>query len=112
VGDRHLKFYETRDNLRAPTGASRPIAGDVDPEVEAAERDHVLHTVGNLTLVTGSLNSSISNGPRATKHVALLENSTLTLNRSLPRNWTVDAIRARSRWLASVAEASWEWRRL
>jgi hypothetical protein len=32
-------------------------------DAQRLERDHALHTFGNLTLLTGSLNSSASNGP-------------------------------------------------
>ena len=30
-----------------------------------AERDRIIHTLGNLTLLTGKLNSKVSNGPWA-----------------------------------------------
>jgi uncharacterized protein with ParB-like and HNH nuclease domain len=50
---------------------------DVSPE---ARRKRLLHTVGNLTLLTGPLNSSISNGPFSAKRTAIVDESDLRLN--------------------------------
>ena len=52
-------------------------AEDVSPE---ARRKRLLHTVGNLTLLTGPLNSSINNGPFSAKRTAIVEDSDLRLN--------------------------------
>lgn len=70
-------------------------------------RDNVLHTIGNLTLVTGKLNSSLSNGPWASKHRHLLAHSALTLNRALPGYWDGAAISARSAMFARAAALMW-----
>lgn len=75
----------------------------------AAERDDLLHTIGNLTAITGSLNSSLSNGPWETKREEILRYSALNLNRELPERWGVAAIRARSERLADHAVNLW-WR--
>jgi hypothetical protein len=37
--------------------------GLLDDPVASAQRDRVIHTIGNLTLVSGSLNASLSNRP-------------------------------------------------
>lgn len=48
------------------------------PDEEAERQSHV-HRLGNLTLITSSLNSKVSNGPWATKRKALLEHNTIKL---------------------------------
>jgi len=81
-----------------------------DPdEAEAArgERDRLVHTIGNLTLVTGSLNSTLSNAAWAAKREHLLAHSALTLNRGLPDFWDTDAIIERSSELADAAIRLW-----
>jgi hypothetical protein len=68
-----------------------------------AERDRLIHTLGNLTLLMGPLNSKVSNGPWAGptgKQAALKEHCVLFLNRPLAESisvaWTHDAIRVRT----------------
>ncbi|MCT1607540.1 DUF262 domain-containing protein [Nesterenkonia massiliensis] len=48
------------------------------PEAEEARQARV-HRLGNLTLLTKSLNSKISNGPWSAKRAALLQHNTITL---------------------------------
>ncbi|MCH8566465.1 DUF262 domain-containing protein [Nesterenkonia sp. LB17] len=48
------------------------------PEAEEARQLRV-HRLGNLTLLTKSLNSKISNGPWSVKRAALLQHNTITL---------------------------------
>jgi alkylated DNA nucleotide flippase Atl1 len=60
-----------------------------DPEAEEFRAEHV-HRLGNLTLLTRSLNSKVSNGPWAIKRAALQANDTLLLNSRLLA--TVDAV--------------------
>lgn len=52
-----------------------PVAS---PEDEA-ERQARVHRLGNLTLLTGPLNSKVSNGPWLSKRKALLEHNTINL---------------------------------
>ncbi|RBP66196.1 uncharacterized protein DUF1524 [Brevibacterium sanguinis] len=49
-----------------------------DPEA-AEEREARVHRLGNLTLLTSSLNSKVSNGPWRKKRAALLQHNTVTL---------------------------------
>lgn len=80
------------------------------PEDAAAvteQRAQLLHTIGNLTLVTGSLNSSMSNESWSTKRRRILETSALTLNRRLPEVWDEQAIEARGAVLAGLASELW-----
>ncbi len=51
-------------------------------EAEEARAEHV-HRLGNLTLLTTSLNSKVSNGPWASKREALQQHDTLLLNSRL-----------------------------
>ncbi|MGW3890454.1 GmrSD restriction endonuclease domain-containing protein [Micromonospora chokoriensis] len=57
------------------------------PEGETpADRDRLIHTIGNLTLLTGRLNSKVSNGPwpgQTGKRAHLQEHDVLMLNREL-----------------------------
>lgn len=66
-----------------------PVIG-LEAEIERAA--HV-HRLGNLTLLTGSLNSKVSNGSWPTKRAALKKHDTLLLN---------------SRMLLQVADESWD----
>ncbi|MDO8434884.1 MAG: HNH endonuclease family protein [Candidatus Binatus sp.] len=72
-----------------------PLSGDLESDLEFAElkrlRKQMIHTVGNLTLLTGPLNSSVSDGPFSDKARAIVEHSDLRLNAFL-RN------RAYSQW--------------
>jgi uncharacterized protein DUF262/uncharacterized protein DUF1524/RAMA domain-containing protein len=85
-----------------------------DPEHGEADRDRIIHTLGNLTLLTKRLNSKVSNGPwlgREGKKEGLEENDVLILNRELLRQggnqWTDDAIRVRTRELAEIILQIW-----
>lgn len=88
-----------------------PLPGDVDPEVEALARDRIKHTLGNLTLVTGKLNSVESNSAWAEKKAVLREHSVLRLNWRLlkddPAAWDEHSIAARSGELAELVLQLW-----
>lgn len=73
-------------------------------------RQALLHHLGNLTLVTGSLNSAMSNGPWTRKRRELYEHSMLRLNAELAaiETWDEDAIAARSRSLAHEICQIWQ----
>lgn len=49
-------------------------------EAELARSEHV-HRIGNLTLLTSSLNSTVSNGPWSTKRERIVANDVMLLNR-------------------------------
>jgi hypothetical protein len=68
----------------------------------AADRQRLLHTLGNLTLVTGPLNEEMANSAWPVKLAALLEHSQLRLNRSLPAAWDEAGIAARNAEFADV----------
>lgn len=52
-------------------------------ESNDSQRDAVVQVLGNLTLLTGKLNSKVSNGPWAKKREALKEHDVLKLNMDL-----------------------------
>jgi hypothetical protein len=85
----------------------------VDEKVEAPDvrRSRIIHTIGNLTLLTGPLNSSVSNGPFAAKRPAIAENSALRLNtrfQALEKStWSESDIVARGRDLFAYAKVLW-----
>lgn len=51
----------------------------VETSEQAEERQARVHRLGNLTLLTSSLNSKVSNGSWASKRAALLDHNTITL---------------------------------
>ena len=80
-----------------------------DPETAAQEREERVHRLGNLTLVTQKLNSSLSNAAWPTKRQALSTRSQLLVNQLLcaNENWTEASIDARGADLASRIIATW-----
>lgn len=78
------------------------------------ERDALIHTIGNLTLLTSRLNSKVSNGPwlgEAGKRRGLEAHDVLFLNRELIKaageGWSDAMIRARSEELARAIVTIW-----
>lgn len=85
-----------------------PLPSDPEmAELEEDRRESLLHTIGNLSLVTGKLNSSLSNAEWNSKRQHLLAHSALTINRSLPENWTTEQIERRTDSLAGAAIRMW-----
>ena len=81
-----------------------------DSPVEAiARRNQLVHTMGNLTLVSGSLNPSLSNDGWETKRPALAEHSQLQLNREVAEveSWNEASLIERSRRLADRVVTIW-----
>ena len=92
----HIMPQQWQDNWRLPPSASQEMRD---------RREERILSLGNLTLTTGRLNSSLSNGPWHEKRTALDNHSTLLLNRELladtPGEWNEDAIERRSSILSS-----------
>jgi hypothetical protein len=85
-----------------------------DPEQGEADRDRTIHTFGNLTLLTGRLNSRVSNGPwlgDGGKRKGLEEHDVLFLNRELLKQardqWSDEAIRLRTQQMAEIIIHIW-----
>jgi hypothetical protein len=79
-----------------------------------AERERIVHMLGNLTLLTGKLNSKVSNGPWVgadSKRLGLEGHDVLILNRELLKKareqWTEDSIRKRTEGLVDAIAAIW-----
>ncbi len=78
------------------------------------ERDALIHTIGNLTLITRRLNSKLSNGPwegDAGKRQTLESHDVLIMNREILKNqteaWSDSSIRNRSDELTNLIIEIW-----
>ena len=88
-----------------------PSPGGSGGDEATNARDQAVKEIGNLTLVTGKLNSSLSNAPWHQKKETLKQHTTLRLNWELLENppdiWNEKTIRERSRHLAKLATEIW-----
>ncbi len=86
-----------------------PLPGHVDRDVATYQRNMIIHSIGNLTLATQKLNSSMSNGPWMSKRDELQEHSVLLLNNQLlsQQSWDEETIRSRSQRIAELASERW-----
>lgn len=96
----HVMPQEWRDNY--------PLLPGIEPE----DRDHTIHTLGNLTLVNRPLNSAMSNAPWIGKREELRKHSTLFLNKEMVDDhhgvtWGEAQIEARARRLSQLAIKVW-----
>ena len=77
-----------------------------------SRRSILLHSLGNLTLLTEPLNSGVSNGPFCAKRPEITKQSLLILNsyfQSFSDNdmWDEDKILERGRYLAKLVLKVW-----
>ena len=89
-----------------------PLPPDVSYRDEAlAKRERLIHSIGNLTLVTQRLNSSLSNAPWREKKETLDKHTVLALNKDLlaaaPPVWDESAIVDRGERLGRLAVRVW-----
>lgn len=84
-------------------------APQMEDEIPEVRRNRLLHTVGNLTLVTRPLNTAMSNASWEKKRQALNDHTTLFLNKHLVEQdtWDEDAILARGHRLAAIMVEVW-----
>jgi uncharacterized protein with ParB-like and HNH nuclease domain len=91
-----------------PFADPMPLAPGEAPE---ASRERLLHTVGNLTLLTIALNASASNGPFPGKVAKIVADSDLRLNAWLrvdpPKDWSEHSILDRGAELFKTAATIW-----
>lgn len=85
---------------------------DVESAVkERDNRNRIIHSIGNLTLVNGSLNASLSNAPWADKRGTLGKHSVLFLNKELLEHssgvWNEAMIEERAMRLFKAAARVW-----
>ncbi|WP_371229859.1 DUF262 domain-containing protein [Roseovarius sp. 2305UL8-3] len=80
-----------------------------DEDANAVARNATLHTLGNLTLLTGGLNISSGNKSFDEKKAKFEEHTGLFLNKwfSSKPQWTEEEIRERGERLADLAVARW-----
>lgn len=89
---------------------SDDTANDPAARLQAKDqRNRLLHTMGNLTLITGSLNPSLSNAGWQAKKPELTKYSKLNLNRYFHDcdEWSEDAIARRGAVLLDLALQIW-----
>jgi hypothetical protein len=87
-------------------------AGEAGPELAALDRDRLVRTIGNLTLVNNRLNPDLSNGPWNKKREGLGKHSVLFLNKELldeskVDGWDESTILERGERLARLAAQVW-----
>ena len=89
-----------KDRLQLPLGAL---------ERAIVERERLVNTIGNLTLIVGRLNSSIGANTFDLKRAAILQHSSLRLNRYFQSvdEWDEEAITRRSELLFRDALTIW-----
>lgn len=88
------------------------LSTEVASDIEAAgNRDRLIHSMGNLTLVNKRLNPALSNAPWESKRATINEHSVLFLNKALldeaPEVWDETAIAERARHLFQEAVKVW-----
>jgi len=92
-------------------GANDVSDADLDPQIArmVRARQSAINVLGNLTLITQALNSTVSNGPFSVKMPALKANTALALNRELHDfgHWDEDTIQERGSSLFETAQSIW-----
>ncbi|MHA7176152.1 DUF262 domain-containing protein [Arthrobacter sp. Sr24] len=87
-----------------------PLPTSASPEAEDSRKTH-LHRLGNLTLVTSSLNPALGNDPWESKRKELAKHSALRLNAHLvseyPSAFDESTIDERSTFMASLLLKEW-----
>ena len=90
---------------------SWPLPDSVEPNTATEKREQVIGTLGNLTLLNGPLNASISNAAWEIKRSAVEESDNLFLSRRLVKpsldSWMEKDIHDRGCWMYSVIVEIW-----
>ena len=89
-----------------------PLPDNIDEHKARHKRNQLVHTIGNLTLVTQRLNSTVSNAPWERKRKTLEEHSVLLLNSRLLSEfgnsaWDEQTTLVRSRRMATLVANVW-----
>jgi hypothetical protein len=98
------------DGSRGVALAQLTLVGPEDPRRRASEhRDRIIDTIGNLTIITQNLNSSVQNDAWPNKKPAILEYSLLPINQQLVKRekWDESAIVERAEELFQLALTIW-----
>jgi hypothetical protein len=101
----HVMPQAWRNHWEPPASASGPDADETPDE----RRDRLIHTFGNLTLLTQSLNTEVRDGRYEKKRPEVTGNSLLLLNAYFQSidGWDEQAILERGRALLGVASRIW-----
>lgn len=106
----HIMPQKWRTHWPVP-GFAHLADGEVDPDllVREMEREGAINTLGNLTLLTGPLNTIGSNDPFSVKMPAVRSHSSLALNRELNAydRWDEGSIAHRAASLFETARKIW-----
>ncbi len=82
-----------------------------EPGIAEVNRDRLIHSIGNLTLITPGLNSFLSDDPWEKKRKGLREHTNLSINKDLldnaPDVWDETAIAHRARRICQAAIKVW-----
>ena len=86
-----------------------PLPGIRETDTEELEREEVIHTIGNLTVLNGKLNPKLSNGTWKKKRKEILKHSILHLNKYFQDcdEWSEESIIKRGRELFKIAQKKW-----
>ena len=107
----HIMPVRWQDNWPLPedTDEDTDVLADIEKMLRPNPRDAAIHKLGNLTLLTQGLNSSVSNGPFSVKMPAVRAQSALVLNRELHDfdEWDEQSIHARGAALFETARTIW-----
>ncbi len=86
-----------------------PLPASLEKEEAIESRNSLIHTIGNLTLLTQRLNSGLSNAPWQEKRPEIQKYSVLSLNSELVTKscWDEDSIRDRNKRMAELIAKCW-----
>lgn len=86
-----------------------PLSGEAAPDELEVNRNRLVHTIGNLTLLNNKLNPSISNSDWNTKKNGIKTHSILLLNKQFEDypSWSEKDIEARAEQLFKLAVKIW-----
>lgn len=105
----HLMPQEWESNWPLEPAPASPWEKDKAQEEATERRRERINRLGNLTIVTSPLNSSLSNGSWASKRGALNDHSRLLINARLTEldGWNEATIDERGSWLADQLIEVW-----
>jgi hypothetical protein len=106
----HIMPVKWREHWSIPASPGiGPDEFDLELLQKEASRDNKIHTIGNLTLLTQHLNTSVSNGPFSVKLPAVKAQSALVLNRELHGfdRWDEETMTLRAASLFKIAVSLW-----
>lgn len=91
--------------------SSWPLTEDSDENDAITNRNAMIHTLGNLTLINSGLNKRLSNRSWKYKQKLIAKSDNLFMNKHLlrdsPENWDESQIEERGKWMANVICGIW-----